>query len=128
MEMYHGSSKTVKRGTGRKKRKLHDKRKRLIGKPAVNTKLDEEKEIKKKVRIKGGQTKIRLKYTQYANIATSNGSKKVKILNVVETPDNRHHVRQKIITKGTIIETEAGKAEVTNRVGQEGVINAKLIG
>ncbi|MCD6558125.1 MAG: 30S ribosomal protein S8e, partial [Candidatus Aenigmarchaeota archaeon] len=36
-------------------------------------------------------------------------------------------VRRNIITKGAIIMTEDGRAVVTNRPGQEGVINAKLI-
>ncbi|MCC7570685.1 30S ribosomal protein S8e [Candidatus Micrarchaeota archaeon] len=126
MEKYHGSSKTVSRGTGKKRKKLHDKRKRFIGRPSTNTKVSD-KETRIKVRTKGGQEKIRIRYAQYANIATSEGIKKSKVITVLETPDNRHHARQNIITKGTVLETELGKAKVTNRVGQDGVINAKLI-
>ena len=52
---------------------------------------------------------------------------KLKITAVVENPANRHFVRRNIITKGTVIETEKGKARITSRPGQEGVINAILI-
>jgi small subunit ribosomal protein S8e len=36
-------------------------------------------------------------------------------------------VRQNIVTRGAVIETEAGRARVTSRPGQHGVINAVLI-
>ena len=52
---------------------------------------------------------------------------KVKIKSVVESPSNRHYVRRNIITKGTVIDTEKGKAKVTSRPGQDGTINAVLI-
>ena len=50
-----------------------------------------------------------------------------KIKAITDNPANRHFVRRSIITKGTVVETEAGKARVTNRPGQEGVINAVLV-
>jgi small subunit ribosomal protein S8e len=53
--------------------------------------------------------------------------KKVKVLNVIETPSNRHYARQNALTKGTIVQSEIGKIRVTNRVGQDGMINAILI-
>jgi len=52
---------------------------------------------------------------------------KVKIVSVVETPSNRHFVRRNIMTKGSFIQTEKGKAVITNRPGQEGTINAVLV-
>ena len=36
-------------------------------------------------------------------------------------------VRRNILTKGAIIETDAGKAKITNRPGQEGTVNAVLV-
>jgi small subunit ribosomal protein S8e len=44
-----------------------------------------------------------------------------------ETPSNRFRARQNVITKGTIIETEAGKVKITNRPTQQGMINGILI-
>jgi small subunit ribosomal protein S8e len=49
------------------------------------------------------------------------------IKTVTENPANRHYVRRNIITKGSVIETSKGKARVTNRPGQEGMITAVLI-
>jgi small subunit ribosomal protein S8e len=50
-----------------------------------------------------------------------------KIKTIVENAANRHFVRRNIITKGTVIDTDHGKARVTSRPGQEGTINAVLI-
>ena len=52
---------------------------------------------------------------------------KAKIISVVETPANRHFVRRNIMTKGCTIQTDKGRAVVTNRPGQEGTINAVLV-
>ncbi|MGC8851015.1 MAG: 30S ribosomal protein S8e, partial [Candidatus Micrarchaeia archaeon] len=35
--------------------------------------------------------------------------------------------RENIVTKGAIIETELGKAKVTSRPGQHGIVNAVLL-
>ena len=51
----------------------------------------------------------------------------MKILDVIENPANPHYVRQNIVTRGAIIETDAGRARVTSRPGQHGVISAVLI-
>ena len=53
--------------------------------------------------------------------------KKAKINNVLETKANKFWARQNRLVKGAIIETEIGKAVITNRPGQEGCINAKII-
>ena len=53
--------------------------------------------------------------------------KKAAIKNVIENSSNRHYARANIMTKGAVIETELGKAKITSRPGQEGVINATLI-
>ena len=50
-----------------------------------------------------------------------------KILDVIENPANPHYVRQNIVTRSAIIETDAGRARVTSRPGQHGVISAVLI-
>jgi small subunit ribosomal protein S8e len=54
-------------------------------------------------------------------------SKKVSIKNVLETPANTFLARQNILIKGAIIETELGKAKITNRPSQEGNVQAILI-
>ncbi len=126
MEQYHGASSSKITGTGGKKRKAADKKLYLAGGPFTATKLGE-KEVKKLVAGRGSTFKIKLKQAVFVSVLTKDGMKKAKMLNVVETPDNRHHARQNIVTKGAIVATELGKVKVTNRVGQDGVVNGVLV-
>jgi len=91
------------------------------------TKVDERK--LKIIRTKGGNHKQVLLNENIANLLDKKTKKysKVKIISVVETPANRHFVRRNIMTKGSVIQTEKGKAVITNRPGQEGTINAVLV-
>ncbi len=52
---------------------------------------------------------------------------KTDIITVVENPANIHYVRRNILTKGAIVNTKLGKAKITSRPGQSGVINAVLL-
>lgn len=61
------------------------------------------------------------------NIIKNGKGKKVKIKNVLETPSNRFLARQNILVKGAIVDTEMGKAKITNRPGQEGTIQGILV-
>ncbi len=87
------------------------------------------KESRKTVRVIGGNEKTRVLHSETVNLVDkkSKTQSKVKILKIVENPANRHFVRRNIITKGTVIETEKGKAVVTSKPGQHGMINAVLI-
>ncbi len=122
---YHGPSKTKGSGNGKHKKKFMDKKKRNVGSYFSATKMAEENVIKR-IRTRGGNHGIVLKKVAYANLVTKEGIKKVKIKGVLESPDNRNFARQNIITKGTIINTEFGKAVVTNSPGREGIVNAKM--
>jgi small subunit ribosomal protein S8e len=66
---------------------------------------------------------------RYANVATrSTGTiQKVVIETVEENGANPNYVRRNILTKGAVIRTEAGRARIISRPGQDGVINAILI-
>lgn len=83
----------------------------------------------KKQRVSSGMIKPRLLLCNQANVLDPKTKKatKSKIITVLENPANRNYVRRNIITKGTIINTEKGKAKVTSRPGQEGIVNAVLI-
>jgi small subunit ribosomal protein S8e len=81
----------------------------------------------KKSRGRGGSKKTILLTSNEANIKTKDKIQKTKIKNVLETPQNVFLARQNRLTKGAIIETELGKAKITNRPSQEGMINAILI-
>jgi len=80
-------------------------------------------------RRRGGNIKIRLLSTNYANISNPSTGKteKVEILRVVKNPANVDYDRRGVITKGTIIETPLGTARITSRPGQHGLVNAILV-
>ncbi len=122
----HGKPGRKLSGNGKTKIKSRDKKRYEIGGYFAATKLSE-KDSTAAYRGRGGASKSRLKYAATANLLTKQGYKKVKIKAIIESPDNRNFARLNIITKGTIIDTELGKAVVTNRPGREGSINAKLV-
>ena len=82
--------------------------------------------IKQKRTRGGNQKRIALRINQ-ANVVSAGKSQKTKIVQVLENKANPHFVRMNIVTKGAVIETELGKAVVTSRPGQQGVVNARLI-
>jgi len=113
--------------TGGKKRPYRKKRRyERGGDPALTLIGDKEVKIK---RQRGGGLKYSLASDYYANVVDSEMGtcKKVKILRVIANKANRDYERRGVITKGAIIETEAGKARVTSRPGQDGIINAILL-
>jgi len=83
----------------------------------------------RKIRSRGGNKKEILLSCNIANLYIPKEKRYVKanIKTITDNAANRHFVRRNIITKGAIIETEFGKAKVTSRPGQEGVVNAVLI-
>lgn len=122
----HTKSNTKMSGNGRKNVKFRDKRRSEVGNYFSATKLADSN-VNLSVRRRGGNKGVRLKKAAIANLLTKDGYKKVKITGVLESKDNRNFARQNIITKGTVITTEMGKAVVINRPGREGSINAKLV-
>ena len=88
------------------------------------------KQKKKMVRTKGGQYKTRVLLAESINLFDPKTKKYVKATAklVVQNPANRHYVRKNILRKGAIVETDKGKARIMNRPGQEGSVNAILIG
>ena len=87
------------------------------------------KQDRKIIRTQGGNTKVQLFGVEKANVMDPKTGKitRVKVTTVVENAADPNYVQRNIITKGAIIMTEAGKARVTSRPGQHGVMNAVLI-
>ncbi len=87
------------------------------------------KEKRKTLRMRGGSERAVLLFTDQANLHDPSTKKTqiTKIKGVLETPSNRFLARRNIITKGAIIDTEKGRARVTNRPSQEGAVNAVLL-
>lgn len=88
---------------------------------ARTVKLGDDK--RKLLRVRGANTKTVMLKGKTMTL----GGKKAEIKNVLETPSNRFLARQNILTKGTLVETSLGKARITNRPSQEGVINGVLV-
>ena len=103
------------------------KRKYELGREPSFTKLG--KKRIQTIRTMGASRKLRMLSADTANLfdPKTKAYKQVKIKTVADNPANRHFVRRNIITQGSIIETVKGKARVTSRPGQDGVINAVLI-
>ena len=104
-----------------RKKKLYEKG----GNPSF-TKVDEK--VKSRViSARGNNVKVKALRVSYANVMKDNKVKKVKIRAVVDNSANRNFVRRNILNKGTIIDTEIGKARVTSRPAQDGIVNAVFI-
>jgi small subunit ribosomal protein S8e len=78
-------------------------------------------------RLRGGRIAFGLVTADVANVADKSGKvTKSKILRVRESPANRDYERRGVITRGALIETEAGVARVTSKPTDDGVVNAVL--
>ncbi len=113
--------------TGGKYKKFRKKKKYSIS--GIPRKVKLEKTKQKIIRGMGGNKRNVLLSSDFANVFDSKTgkSKKAKIKNVLETPANKFLARQNILIKSAVIETELGKAKITNRPGQEGMVQAVLI-
>ena len=81
----------------------------------------------KLLKTRGGSKKLTSHFNNTSNIIIKGKAKNTKIKNVIETPSNTFLARQNILVKGAIIETELGKARITNRPSQEGSVQAILL-
>lgn len=108
-------------------RPLRKKRKTEIGREVQLATVGKTKT--KKVRVRSAAVKIRVLSGEFVNLLNPKTGKvqKTKILTVLENPSNPHYVQRNIITCGAVLKTELGKARVTSRPGQHGVLNAVLM-
>jgi small subunit ribosomal protein S8e len=125
MVVIHG--KPNRKPTGGRYTNAFTKRLAQKGSRPTHTKLAEKKADF--VKTKGGGSKVRLLAADKVNLYDP-VTKKHSIEAIKTVTDNfadRHFVRHNIITKGAVVMTAKGKAKVTNRPGQEGLINAILL-
>ncbi len=116
-----------KKETGSRYINFRKKKQYELGRDPTHTRLGEKKV--KGLRIMGGHKKEISLTNDTVNVVDPKTKKHkiVKIKNVLENNANRHFVRRNILTKGTVVETELGKARITSRPGQEGCLDAVLI-
>lgn len=113
--------------SGGKYKKFSKKKKYALSGNEIKVKLGKKKQ--KIARLRGGNKISVLLSDDMVNLIDPKTRKatKVKILNVLETPSNRFLARQNVLVKSAIIETELGRAKITNRPSQEGMVAAILI-
>ena len=116
-----------RRETGKRYRPMRPKKQYELARTPSLTAI-EEKKIQV-VRKRGGELKFRMLASDTVNLLDKNTKKfvKAKIKTVVDNPANQHYVRRNIMTKGAVIETDKGKARITSRPGQDGMVNAVLV-
>jgi len=126
MDEYHeGRKKKVSSGSGGRKGRSRDKKLAHMGGVFSSTKVSEEPR-RETQRTRGGSTRARVKRAVFVNVVAEGKSQRVKIEGVVES-HNPHYARQNIITKGAVLNTSLGKVKVTNRVGQDGLVNGVIV-
>ena len=125
MSYYQGND--LRKPSGGLKGRHRRKRKYELGRPPTETRLG--RHVVVTVRVRGGNVKVRVKSASYANVTNpkTGETRKARILKVVEVPANRDYTRRNVLVKGAIVETELGRAKITSRPGQDGVVNAVLI-
>ncbi len=78
-------------------------------------------------RLRGGSRSSGVVTAEIANVSDHAGKTvKSKILRVKKSPANRDYERRGVITRGAVIDTEAGEAVVTSKPTDDGVVNAVL--
>ena len=117
-----------RKATGGRYKAPRAKRKYELGRTATNTVIAQ-KDLKKELRGMGGNKKTILLTATTVNLFNPKTKKfeKTQVKTVKDNPANMNYIRRNILTKGTIVETEKGKARITSRPGQNGSLNAVLV-
>lgn len=125
--MARSQAKSKRKVSGGRYHFSRSKKKSELARYPANTRLSKETE-KRKLRVIGGNQKIKILTTNLINVADQKGkTSKTEMVNVLENPANPNLVRRNIVTKGAIVETKLGKVKVTSRPGQEGCLNGSLL-
>ena len=113
--------------TGARLRRFRSKRKHQMGRTPTETLMGEVKRRTIDSRQKAKKTPaLRLNMVNVTD-SSKNVTFRAELQDVEKNPANMDYQRRKVITRGTIIKTSKGRAMVTSRPGQDGVLNAVLI-
>ena len=108
-------------------RRFRSKRKHQMGRTPTETLMGEIKKRTIDSRRKAKKTPaLRLNLVNVTDSA-KNVTFRAELQDVEMNPANMDYQRRKVITRGTIIKTSKGRARVTSRPGQDGILNAVLI-
>jgi len=125
MALWQGKSR--RSATGRRIRYHRGKRRFEVGRETHLTTIGPRRI--KRIRTRGSGQKFTAKTIDVAFIVDPETKKtqKTEIKGVIDNPANINYIRRNIITKGAVIETSLGKARVTSRPGQTGVVSGVLL-
>ena len=123
---YQGKS--IRKASGGRLKSSRGKRKFELGMDIVQPVIGAES--KKTVLTMGNGSKVKVLKGDLINVTDPKSGKtqKVKMTTVTDNPANKNFVRRNILTKGAVVSTELGKAKITSRPGQDGDVNATLLG
>lgn len=123
--MTNRHTRSTRKATGGRRRPSRKVRKHEEGGDPTETTLGDPEVRAQDAR--GSREKQRVKRVDTVNLATGDTVEPAPIESVLENPANPDFVRRDIITKGTIVETDQGRARITSRPGQDGTVNAVLL-
>ncbi|MFW9792709.1 MAG: 30S ribosomal protein S8e [Candidatus Thorarchaeota archaeon] len=125
MGIWHRRS--TRTASGARLKQLRSKRKHQLGRDPTETLMGEPKRVTIDSRRKAKKTPaLRLMQVNVTDPAKS-VTFRAELQDVEKNPANMDYQRRKVITRGTIIKTSKGRARVTSRPGQDGILNAVLI-
>ena len=117
--------KSGRKVTGGKYKK--PKKKKATGRANQTRTVNLEKRKTKVLKCRGNMEKLVAFSDNQINLIVKGKAKKAEIKTVIETPSNTFLARQNVLVKGAIVETEIGKAKITNRPSQEGYVQGILV-
>ncbi len=119
--------KSGRTSTGARRKRFMGKRKHEMGRTPTETLMGEPK--LRVVDSKGKVKKTPVLRINYVNVTDpkKNETFRAEIQDVEENSASMDYQRRKVITRGTIVKTDKGRAKITSRPGQDGTLNAVLI-
>lgn len=123
--MVNWQFRSKRKESGAKRKIARSKRKREMGRFAIETKLGP-RSVKRQ-RVRGGSIKTKAFREDHVNVNDGAVTKRVKILEVIQNPSNKDYDRRKIITRNALVKTELGTVRITSRPGQDGLVNGSLV-
>lgn len=125
MALWQGES--TRKPSGGRRRFNHKKRKFEIGREVILPVMGAPKA--RTIRTMGGHVKSSILASNRVNVTDPSTGKcqTVEFTTVTDNPANPHYVRRNILTRGAVVMTKHGKARITSRPGQDGVLNGVLV-
>ncbi len=127
MSVWHGDMHKRKLSSGKSRANRKKRRFETGSFPAETIRGDPKQKV---LRGRGANVKHKLLAAKFVCVTDTKTGKteKVEITRVARNPANIDYDRRGVITKGALVETSLGIARVTSRPGQDGTLNAILVG